>query len=72
MRSVGFNPMFVAVAIGYGARDYVPFGPSFATEDEGWKWLHFGDCYPMPCHVCIDVVPEEEAQEYLRDLHDLA
>jgi hypothetical protein len=61
--------MFTAVAMGSGARDYIPFGPDFATEDAAWAWLHTPDCHPVPRHVMIDVVPIEEAHEYLRDLN---
>ena len=60
--------MFTAVAMGSGARDYIPFGPDFATEDLAWEWLHSPDCIAVPQHREIDVVPVEEAQEYLRDL----
>ena len=60
--------MFTAVALGSGARDYIPFGPDFDTEDAAWEWLHTPACHPVPLHVMLDVVTVEEAQEYLSDL----
>jgi len=63
--------MFTAVAFGSGARDFVPFGPDFATEEAAWHWVHF-DMKCAPVHVMLDVWTTEETREYLLDVEGVS
>ena len=44
---------YSAVAITADSK-FIPFGPTFESEDKAWEWLHF-ECDLWPVHKEIEV-----------------
>jgi len=48
-----FIVTYSAVAITADSK-FIPFGPTFESEDKAWEWLHF-ECDLWPVHKEIEV-----------------